>query len=64
MKVTPILGTETDLTKNAPKSNTPRRLSKTFILKDFDNLVHQLELMNEGTLNSNDSNDTLPVSEE
>ena len=50
--------------KKCPKCNTPRRLSKTFILKDFDNLVLQLELMNEKTLNSNDSNDTLPVSEE
>ena len=30
----------------------------------FDNLIHQLELMNEGTLGNNDSSDTLPVSEE
>ena len=49
--------------KKCPKCNTPRGLSKTFILKGFDNLVHLLELMNEGALN-NDSNDTLPVSEE
>ena len=49
--------------KKCPKCNTPRGLSKTFILKGFDNLVHRLELMNEGTLN-NDSNNTLPVSEE
>ena len=46
--------------KKCPKCNTPRGLSKTFILKGFDNLVHQLELMNEETL-SNDSNDTLPL---
>ena len=50
--------------KKCPKCNTPRGLSKTFILKGFDNLVHQLELMNEGTLNNIDSNDALPVSEE
>ena len=37
--------------KKCPKCNTPRRLSKTFILKGFDNLIHQLELMNEGTIN-------------
>ena len=49
--------------KKCPKCNTPRGLSKTFALKGFDNIVHQLELMNEGTLN-NDSNNTLPVSEE
>ena len=49
--------------KKCPKCNTPRGMSKTFIQKGFDNLVHQLELMNEGTLNNN-SNDTLPVSEE
>ena len=64
MKVAPIVGAETDLTKKCPKCNTPRGLSKTFILKGFDNLVHQLELMNEGTLNNIDSNDALPVSEE
>ena len=50
--------------KKCPKCNTPRGLSKTFILKGFGNLVHQLELINEGTLNNNDSNNTLPVSEE
>ena len=49
--------------KKCPKCNTPRGLSKTFILKGFDNLVHQLELMNEGTLND-DSNNIPPVSEE
>ena len=54
---------ENGFDQKCPKCNTSRELSKTFIPKGFDNLVHQLELMNEGQLN-NDSNDTLPVSEE
>ena len=50
--------------KKCSKCNTPRGLSKTFMQNGFDNLIHQLELMNEGTLGNNDSSDTLPVSEE
>ena len=55
------LGTETDLIKNVPNAILHADCLNLSFWKVLINLVHQLELMNEGTLNSNDSNDTLPV---